>query len=94
MWKIFGLALLSTAVLATDDCPVDRETKCVDEFQVALPYCKKAAEAHGKDFDADLNCLKYSYQTEQECWPCICYIADKENVKVKGCNAIRSEWFV
>ena len=91
MWKIFGLALLSTAVLAADDCPVDRETKCVDEFQVALPYCKKAAEAHGKDFDADLNCLKYSYQTEQECWPCICYIADKENVKVKGCNAIRSE---
>ena len=43
MWKALTLALFSVAALAADDCPVDRETQCVDEFQVALPYCKKAA---------------------------------------------------
>lgn len=87
MWKqLLALALFSTAVMTADECPVERETHCVDQFQVALPYCKKAAESQGKDFDADINCLKYSIQTEQDCWPCICYIANKENLKVRGCT--------
>ena len=30
------------AARASDDCPVDREVKCVDEFKEALPFCKKA----------------------------------------------------
>ena len=89
MWKALTLALFSVAALAADDCPVDRETQCVDEFQVALPYCKKAAQAQGKDFDADINCVKYFYQTEQECWPCICFIAHKENLKIRGCDKLR-----
>ena len=89
MWKFLVAALLSSAALTADDCPVDRETQCVDDFQQALPSCKKAAEAHMKDFDADLNCMKYSYQTEQECWPCICYIAEKENIKLRGCTSFR-----
>lgn len=88
MWKILVMAVLALGAMAADDCPVDRETKCADDFQVALPYCKKAAESHIKDFDADLNCIKYFYQSEQECWPCICYIAHKENLKIKGCETI------
>jgi hypothetical protein len=63
MWKILSLAsLFLLGALAADDCPVDREEKCVDDFQKVFPYCKKAAETKGADFDADINCLKYSTQ--------------------------------
>jgi hypothetical protein len=54
--------LFLLGALAADDCPVDREEKCVDDFQKVFPYCKKAAETKGADFDADINCLKYSTQ--------------------------------
>lgn len=29
--------------VADNNCPVDREKKCADDFAKALPYCKKAA---------------------------------------------------
>lgn len=80
-----AVAAFFVGAIAADDCPVDREVKCVDEFKEALPYCKKASESKGSDRDADLNCIKYAYQMEKECWPCICYIAHKENLKIIGC---------
>lgn len=85
MWKQVLVAFFATFALAADDCPVDRETNCVDDFKDALPYCKAAAESQGKDFPADINCMKYFATMEQECWPCICYIAHKENFKIQGC---------
>jgi len=36
-------ALFIGSLAASEDCPVDREVKCVDEFKEALPYCKKAS---------------------------------------------------
>ena len=83
--KIGAFLALIVGSLADSDCPVDREQKCVDDFRVALPYCVKAAEAQGKDVPADINCLKYFHTMEQDCWPCICYLADKEKVTIKGC---------
>jgi len=53
------------AIAASDECPVDKEVKCIDEFKEALPYCKKASESKGSDKDADLNCVKYAYQMEK-----------------------------
>ena len=85
MWKAVIVGVLSMLALSADDCPVDRETKCVDDFKDAFPYCKKAAEAAGKDFDADINCVKYFATMEQDCWPCICYMAHKESLKIRGC---------
>lgn len=43
MWKAAIIGLLSAIALSNDDCPVERETKCVDDIQDALPYCKEAA---------------------------------------------------
>lgn len=71
--------------LSADQCAVDREQKCVDDFKVALPYCEKAAKGQGSDFIADINCLKYFHTMETDCWPCICYLAQKENLNIKGC---------
>jgi hypothetical protein len=65
MSKLVVLILLVLAVFAANDCPLDRETKCTDDFRQALPYCKKAAEGSGKDITADINCLKYFHTTEQ-----------------------------
>lgn len=59
MWPKLVTAVFSAIALSADDCPVDRETNCVDDFKLALPYCKKAAESKLSDFDADINCMKY-----------------------------------
>lgn len=56
-------SLLMFGLSVPADCPVDREQACVDDFRVALPFCKKAAQAKGKDVTADLNCFKYAYAT-------------------------------
>ena len=67
------------------DCPHDLEVKCIDDINKAYPPCKKAAEKQGKDFPADLECLKYSVYVEKDCWPCICWIAEQEKWKIRGC---------
>ena len=36
-------SLLMFGLSVPADCPVDREQACVDDFRVALPFCKKAA---------------------------------------------------
>jgi hypothetical protein len=69
----FFLAMLAVGMPAST-CDPNIEKRCVDDFKVALPYCKKAAE-NIKDFDADINCLKYMHTSSTDCWPCICYIA-------------------
>ncbi len=80
------LAMLAVG-LTNSDCPVAIEKKCVDEFKEALPYCKKVFE-NPKDFVADINCLKYGHTTGVDCWPCLCYAAKAENVKIKGCDNV------
>ncbi len=87
MWKLSAIsAALIAAVFSADECPTDQEMVCVDDFKKALPYCKKAEEEKGKDFDADINCLKYAYAMEKDCWPCICFLAEKEHLKIRGCS--------
>lgn len=38
-----AVAAFFVGAIAADDCPVDREVQCVDNFKEALPYCKKAS---------------------------------------------------
>jgi hypothetical protein len=61
-------------------------TKVLIFLNLAYPICKKAAEAKGKDIDADLECMQYSYHVEKDCWPCICVVAHASGWKIKGCN--------
>ena len=88
--KGFALVLsaLAVYVMGEEKCTTDHEQKCYDSFITAIPYCKKAEESHGKDYDADINCLKYFYSVDQECWPCICQIAKLESLKVRGCDTL------
>jgi hypothetical protein len=72
------LLLAFTALLglvATEDCPHDLEVRCIDDINKAFPICQKAAQEKGKDFPADLNCMKYLSTVEKDCWPCICVVA-------------------
>jgi len=74
---VLGVVALASFVSANNQCPETRQVQCVDDIREAYPYCEKAAEAKGKDFVADLHCMKYFYSVEQDCWPCICFIAEK-----------------
>ena len=39
----------------------------------------------GADIPADLECLKYFAGMEQDCWPCICWVAEQQKWHIKGC---------
>jgi hypothetical protein len=78
------LALFAVSVSA-HDCPHDLEVRCIDDINKAYPICEKAAKEKGKDFDADLNCLKYFLSMEQDCWPCICWVAETQKWHIAGC---------
>ena len=83
---IFLLCLLGLALSFKDyTCPETKQIQCVDDVRTAYPYCQKAIEEGGSDMIADLNCLKYFNTMKADCWPCICFIANMDHVKVKGC---------
>lgn len=80
------LALLAVfASAAPASCPHDLEVRCIDDINKAYPVCEKAAHEKGSDVPADLDCLKYFAKMEQECWPCICWVASQEKWSIKGC---------
>jgi len=90
MFKSIVLGVLAFASFAScGDCTLPKEIKCLDDINSAYPICDKAAESKGKDVIADLQCMKYFYKMEQDCWPCICYVANKQDWKIKGCNSLR-----
>lgn len=85
------LALLGLVALATaEECPHDLEVRCIDDINKAYPICEKAAQEKGKDFPADLECMKYFAKTDQDCWPCICLVAETAKWNIKGCG----KWFL
>ena len=79
-------ALALFAVASAAECPQELEVHCMDDINKAYPICEKAAKEKGKDFDADLECLKYFASMEKDCWPCICVVAKKEGWHIKGCD--------
>ena len=86
---LLGLIGAASAFFTADDCPHDLEVMCIDDINKAYPICEKAAEEHGKDLPADLDCMKYMAKVEKDCWPCICFIAKQEGWHIKGCDSIR-----
>lgn len=83
---LLGLAALASAHVHVDTCTHELETRCIDDINKAYPICEKAAKEKGKDLPADLECMKYFTKMDKDCWPCICYIANLEHWKIKGCN--------
>jgi hypothetical protein len=81
---ILALALLA-CLAACYECPHDLEVRCIDDINKAYPICEKAAQEKGKDVPTDLNCLKYFASIEQDCWPCICWVAQIQKWKLAGC---------
>ena len=45
-------------------------------INLALAVCDKAAKEKGKDQEADINCIKYAAAMRQDCWDCVCQIAE------------------
>ena len=80
------LALLAVAMTyETASCPHDLEVRCIDDINKAYPVCEKAAKEKGADIPVDLECLKYFASMEKDCWPCICWVAELNHWKIKGC---------
>jgi hypothetical protein len=52
---------------------------------VGFDICEEAAKEKGSDTDIDIQCIKYFHSMTVDCWPCICYVAKQDNIKVKGC---------
>jgi hypothetical protein len=59
--KIIILALIAllACCVSAQQCTEALQIACVDDFRLAYPICKKAAEAGGSDTAADLACLKF-----------------------------------
>ena len=76
--SILGLAL-------ADVCPSDKERECITDVNHPFDICHKAAKAKGKDQPVDIECIKYLYAIDQDCWPCICQIAKDNDFTIKGC---------
>jgi hypothetical protein len=82
----FLIAVAAFVGLAVaDQCPESLQISCVDDIRAGYPVCQKAAQAGGSDTIADINCLKYFNKMKVDCWPCICMVANADNVKIKGC---------
>lgn len=52
---------------------------------LGFDICEEAAKEKGSDTDIDIQCIKYFHSMTVDCWPCICYVAKQDNIKVKGC---------
>lgn len=82
----FVVVLLALFLLAlTHDCPHDLEVRCIDDINKAYPICDKAAKSKGADIPADLECMKFLISMEQDCWECICWVAQLNHWHIKGC---------
>ncbi len=82
---VLALLALLACFASAQQCTEALQIACVDDIRAAYPVCKKAAEAGGADTPADLACLKYFNKMQPECWPCICFFAALEHLKIKGC---------
>lgn len=55
--------LLSIAALLglanANTCTPDAQVRCLDDINKSYVICDKAAKERGKDFNADLQCMKY-----------------------------------
>lgn len=80
-----ALAALVGLAIADNTCPEEKQVSCVDDIKTAYPICQKAAQAGGSDMVADLACLKYYSKMRDDCWPCICKVAELDGLKIKGC---------
>lgn len=66
------------------DCPHDQEVACIDDINKAFPICEKAAREKG-NIPLDLECLKYFATVGEDCWNCICWIAQTQKIPIIGC---------
>jgi len=79
----FGINLM--AYEAAHTCPHDLEAKCIHEVNTAYAKCQEAAKQKGSDVIADLECLKYFAQMGEDCYDCICWVAEINHWTIKGC---------
>jgi hypothetical protein len=86
LFALFATATAREITVSADECPHDLEVRCIDDINKAYPICDKAAKEKGKDFPADIDCMKFLLSVEKDCWPCICLVADVNKWHVKGCN--------
>ena len=85
MIKILVLLFAFLALAYSASCPHDLEVRCIDDINKAFPVCEKAAREKGTDVPMDLECFKYFASMDHDCWPCICWVAQQQHWKIKGC---------
>jgi len=90
MQKILILLVLvsvafSYGITTAYDCPHDKEVQCIDDINKAFTVCEKAAAEKGSDVPVDLDCLKYFAQMGEDCWDCICWVAEVQKLHIFGC---------
>jgi hypothetical protein len=79
------VALACSFKFTAAECPHDTEVKCIDDINKAFASCEKAAHEKGKDVPVDLDCMKYFAQMGEDCWDCICWIAQIQKLHIFGC---------
>ena len=79
------IALAASFHVSAHSCPHDKEVQCIDDINKAYAICEKAAHEKGKDVPVDLDCMKYFATMGEDCWECICWVAELNNVHIAGC---------
>ncbi len=79
------LAVVLSFKVSDYDCPHTVEVQCIDDINKAFPVCEKAAREKGADIPVDLDCMKYFAQMGEDCWQCICWIAQINKWRIAGC---------
>ena len=83
---LFVLVALACSFKFSDyECPHDKEVVCIEDINKAIPVCEKAAQEKGKDVPIDLDCMKYFAQMGEDCWDCICWVAQVQKITIFGC---------
>ena len=90
--KVLVLVLLVGAVMSFNlasyslnhSCPHDMEEQCIKDVNNAWNTCQKAAEEKGVPITFE--CIKYFAQMGEDCWECICWVAEVEKLPIPGCD--------
>lgn len=92
---ILIVALFFAVTFSQTLCPSTLFAKCENEvtrgnfsLNLAYQYCEQAAKEKGQDQAADINCMKWVLTVQKDCWPCVCEIAKKQGMKIKGCDTV------
>ena len=84
--KVLAIIAATLSYVYSQACTEPLEVQCADSIVASIQPCEEAAKEKGSDANADLECIKHAANVKIICWPCICKVANDNNVHINGCT--------